>query len=136
VFRTEVLTRLGASRRAVAIEADDFVLEQLGRGLTDETRGAVLAELAQEAIELHRLLGLSVTGLRAITFGREMKSDSEFGPPVALYTPNEELLEKLQEKPSQDTETASAKAVMCFESDGCLCCYCIGMAIPHVAQDT
>ena len=63
-----------------------------------------------------------------------MKSDKEFGPPVALYTPNEELLEKLQEKPSQDT--GSAKAVMCFESDGCQCCFCIGLAIPHVAQDT
>lgn len=144
MFKTEVLVRLGDSFRAIEVEADDFVFEEISQGssekqdLSDELRRDFIEQLVKDQIELHRILGLSVAGLRTISFGAEAKTNSPFGPPVRLFTSNRELVQKLRGTPSVSQEfreiplgepqqLRSDGRVVCFESDGCLCCYCLGM---------
>ncbi|MDI6104204.1 hypothetical protein QLQ12_37000 [Actinoplanes sp. NEAU-A12] len=134
MFKTVILARWEDSFRAIEVEADDSVFEDLSHGssdkslLPDEVRRDLLEELVKEQIELHRLLGLSVAGIRTISFGAEAKSNSRFGPPVRLFTPNEEVLRKLRPTPSGGPQRMLPnRRIVCFESDGCLCCYCLGM---------
>jgi len=114
-YKARLVTRICDELRAIDIEADLFVFCLAGGEdptiVQDQVR-AYFERLANEAIEFNRIRGISLEGLRKISFTKDMVPGG-----VLLEELNEPLFAQLSRKKGQ-------RLMVSVEDASCQCSWC------------
>lgn len=115
-FKADFLTRVCDAIKVIRIEADKFVFCLAGGGtnptLVPDVTKAYFERLANDAIEFNRIRGISLAGIKKISFTKDPLPGG-----VMLETLNEGLFKQLQ-RPGCEVILISA------EDESCLCSWC------------
>ena len=118
-FETKILVQVGEGLKSIAIQADQFFIRIAGGKRNPELLKAYFDRLAKGFIEMHRLKGITLVGLKKITFSKDLPADA-----LVLSTPNERLLHLLRLRPTGGEVPQQTDGWVCCESEACRCSYC------------
>jgi len=115
-FTTTILIPVAEGLKAIKVEADDYVVDQIRGGKDPQLTKALVERLAHEVVESHRLMGLTLVGLKKLSLHKDMPSGAEM-----LFTLNEDLVRKLRPTVSKGLKAIEEviQVWLCAEDDAC-----------------
>jgi hypothetical protein len=128
-----IVVESSTGERIIPVEISDDVARAMG-SLNDNARRAYLEELARRTLNINRLFGLPVDGIKKFIICTERLPGSEL-----LFEPNTGLWERLRTALRKESETGAEiiprlqiEISICAEDESCACSWCtppVGISI-------